>query len=69
MKEIKLYQCSVCGTQYSDKTNCRLCENSHKTELKIKKGQYVAFKNNKKGFPLRIVVEDMNGNTETYRLE
>ena len=29
MKELKLYQCEICGTQYKEKTACTKCEKSH----------------------------------------
>lgn len=38
MKEIKTYQCEICGTQYADKNNAEECEKLHanciKTTLK-----------------------------------
>lgn len=35
MKELKLYQCEICGTQYKSKTECEKCEKSHKKGLKM----------------------------------
>lgn len=68
MKEIKLYQCSICGTQYAERRTCIECEGSHKTKLKICKMKFVAFKNNKQGWPIRISVQNANGDIAEYRL-
>ena len=68
MKEIKLYQCSICGTQYAERRTCMECEGSHKTKLKIFKMKFVAFKNNKQGWPIRISVQNANGDIAEYRL-
>ena len=35
MKELKLYACEHCGTQYKNKAEAEKCETSHKTKLKI----------------------------------
>ena len=68
MKEIKLYQCSVCGTNYNIENECVECEKSHKTELKIRSAQHSPYKNNRKGWPVRIFVEDESGKIAEYRL-
>lgn len=56
MKESKLYIFEVCGTSYSDKKKCLNCENSHKKPIKIDSCRYLAFQNNKQGYPLQINV-------------
>lgn len=56
MKAIKLYQCNICGTQYADLMDCMECEKCHKTEIEIIDMQHVPFKNNQKGYPIRIKV-------------
>lgn len=35
MKELKLFICECCGTQYKDKIEAKKCEDSHKTKLKV----------------------------------
>ena len=69
MKEIKLYQCSICETQYADKTACKQCEDNHKTELVIIEGKFTAFKDNKTGWPVRIIVKDISGCIARYKLQ
>lgn len=69
MKEIKLYQCSICGTQYAERRTCMECEGSHKTKLKICRAQHIAFKNNRKGWPVLLFVQDADGSTAEYKLQ
>ena len=33
MKEIKLYQCGICHTQYADRNECKRREAAHKQNL------------------------------------
>lgn len=40
MKELKLYQCEVCGTQYADKLKAKECEKYHATNLEISDCKY-----------------------------
>ena len=63
MKELKLYACEHCGTQYKNKAEAEKCETSHKTKLKIKEMKFVSYKNDNTGFPKSIKVEDEKGNT------
>lgn len=63
MKEIKLYQCEYCHTQYSDKDNCRKCEESHRARAEIKKMKFVA----KQEFPVTVDIEFPNGAIITYK--
>lgn len=60
MKELKLYQCEICGTQYKSKTECDNCEKSHKKELKIIHMRFLPYKNSEDGFPTAIVMKDAN---------
>lgn len=69
MRKIELYQCGVCNTQYADERACRECEKNHKTKLKIFGAQHVAYKNNRKGWPVRIFVQDTDGSTAEYKLQ
>lgn len=36
MKKIDLYQCDICGTQFSDKKLCEKCERGHVTDILIR---------------------------------
>lgn len=56
MREIKLYQCDICGTQYADAAACKRCEYNHKTKLEIIEMQHLPYENNQKGYPVRIKV-------------
>lgn len=70
MKTIKLYQCSICHTQYADKDECLHCEISHKNKLEIKIACYRPYKDDHSGFPTRITVMDIiTGETAVYRRE
>lgn len=68
MKEIKLYQCSICHTQYADRNECKRCEAAHKQKLELKEAYYRPYKDNHSGFPTRIMVIDTKtGETAVYR--
>lgn len=41
MKKIDLYQCEICGTQFSDKKLCEKCERGHVTDILIRKSRYL----------------------------
>ena len=60
MKELKLYQCEICGTQYKSKTECEKCEKSHKKGLKMTYMKFLPYKNSEDGFPTAIVMKDAN---------
>ena len=62
MKELKLYQCEICGMQYKSKTECEKCEKSHKKGIKITLMEFLPYKNSEDGFPTAIVMQDENGN-------
>lgn len=66
MKEIKLYECSICGTQYNEKTKCEKCEKSHVKPLKIIDTRYLRQDYNQKGYPHKITVEMVNGDKVIY---
>lgn len=58
MKEIKLYMCNFCHTQYKDANVCKTCEENHKTKLKVVEKIYKPFKDDCTGLPIKIVIED-----------
>ena len=66
MKELKLFVCETCGTRYNDKRTCKECEDSHVKPKQISGARYVAFKNNKAGYPCRILVEFEDGEILEY---
>lgn len=61
MKEIKLYACEHCQTNYADKRKAEQCENNHKTSLKIIKTRYVPITSDQGGFPVAILVKSKDG--------
>lgn len=67
MKELKLYQCEICGTQYKEKMACTKCEKSHLQPCKIVHCRYVPYGNNIKGYPVAIEVSFKDGKTATYK--
>lgn len=67
MKELKLYTCEFCGTNYSQKRVCEECEKSHLIAKKIKRQRFVSMKNNRKGHPISIDVQFDNGDIVTYK--
>ena len=70
MKELKLYQCEVCGTQYADKNEAKKCEEYHTKDLEISDCKYSGM--NVCGisgrFPLKIWVKSKDGEERIYRL-
>lgn len=67
MKELSLYVCEVCGTQYSDKSACARCENGHRKNLRIVSSRYLSISQDKSGFPMTITIADKDGNTCIYK--
>lgn len=67
MKELKLYQCEICGTQYKNKADCKECEKRHIKAKKITDTRYLNFKNDNTGYPVSITVEMEDGFTITYK--
>ena len=67
MKEIKLYQCSICHTQYKDKLTCQKCEKSHVIPKKVKDCRYIPFRNNEKGYPCQVHIEMEDGKVIIYK--
>lgn len=64
MKELKLYQCEVCGTEYSDESKAKECEKYHATGLRISGHKYDRIGR----FPVKIWVKSKDGEERMYRL-
>lgn len=56
MKNLTLYVCEVCGTQYTDKSECERCEAGHVCNLKITGARYLPHIQDQTGMPVRIDV-------------
>lgn len=66
MKQISLFVCEVCGTQYKDKMAAKDCESSHKVPDKIAGCRYLSKSQNAKGYPQDISVAFKNGEVVRY---
>jgi len=68
MKELKLYQCEICGTQYSDKLKAKECEKYHVKDFEIVNRAYRGMNECADKFPVKIWVRSKNGEERMYRL-
>jgi hypothetical protein len=68
MKEVKLYQCEVCGTQYIDKKDAEECEEFHAKGLEIDRLYYSGMNDTAEKFPHKILLKAKSVETRTYRL-
>ena len=66
MKELKLYQCEICGTKYVSKIFAEDCEKSHKIPKEISGCRYLSQKQNQSGYPQKISVVFDDGKTIDY---
>lgn len=67
MKELKLFVCEHCGTQYKEKNDCLKCEKAHVKPVEIQDCKYVAMKVNSKGYPTQIHVKMEDGTVQIYK--
>ena len=56
MKELKLYQCEHCHTQYAKEADALKCEEYHKIPKKVKIGRCHPFTMNDSSYPLQVIV-------------
>lgn len=63
MKELTLYVCDTCGTQYKDKEKAKQCEKSHNFANSISNATYHA----NADYPDRIEVNFTNGKKIWYK--
>ncbi len=68
MREVKIYKCDICNTEYKSKIECEECERNHKTKGKIVKKFYYPKSINESGYPQRIKVEFEDKSTRIYEL-
>lgn len=68
MKELKLYQCELCKTQYADKNEAKKCEEYHARDFKIDSLLYKGMNETSEKFPVKIWVKSKNGEERMYRL-
>ena len=67
MKEIKLYQCDVCGTKYADKNEAKKCEKYHIKDFEIVNRDYRGMNEGAGAFPVKIWVRSKDGAEVMYR--
>nr|DAE93167.1 MAG TPA: C2H2 type zinc-finger protein [Caudoviricetes sp.] len=67
MKEIKLYQCDVCGTKYAEKLKAKECEKYHAKDLEITTRDYRGMNEGTGKFPVKIWVRSKDGTEIMYR--
>ena len=61
MKELKLYVCEHCHTQYADKKEAERCEKSHKWPLAVKTCRFRSRKEDNTGLPVSVTLTFENG--------
>jgi hypothetical protein len=66
MRELKLYECEICRTQYASEKAAIDCEQSHRKIVKVKASKYRSQKSNPMGYPDRITVEFDNRREVIY---
>lgn len=67
MKEVKLYICEICNTQFKDKNECKKCEDGHVKIKEIKSVRYRPAKDTIAGIPETIEVLFENGKSYIYK--
>lgn len=73
MKEISLYKCDICGTEFKGKRQMygmrksSQKERAHKKVKKIVGTRYLPITKDETGYPDRIAVEFEDGETKVYK--
>ena len=60
MKELKLYQCELCGTKYTDRNEAKKCEKYHVKDFKNELGDvawYLALASYAIGYDLETILQ------------
>lgn len=57
METITLYKCDICGKQHTTEKDCKKCEQSHKSVVRITNADYDAFSE----YPNRVEVQFADG--------
>ena len=66
MRELKLYCCEFCGTNYRDKESAKTCEKNHKMPRKYTPTKWKPRSVEASGYPLEIIAEFSNGEKVKY---
>ena len=67
MKELKLYQCELCGTKYADRNQAKKCERYHTKDIEIVKCKYRGMNECEDRFPVHIWVQSKDGREAMYK--
>lgn len=67
MKEITLYCCEVCGTQYKDRNKAAECEKSHRRPVKIVAKKYHPIEMRQGDYPFSVEVLFDDGKKIIYK--
>ena len=67
MKELKLYQCEICGTRYADKNEAKKCEKYHVKDFEVVKPDYRGMNECAGTFPVKIWLRSKDGLEVMYR--
>lgn len=66
MKSLQLYVCDICGTQYKDKEECKMCESGHMKAMKIHDMMFDACRKNVVNYPDKVQLEMSDGKKIWY---
>lgn len=69
MREIRLYKCEICGTDYADKSMALACEKFHTKPVSVDPCKYIPYTNTKKPYPETIMVSFENGKKVKYHID
>lgn len=63
MKEVKLYECEICGTRFASESIAKDCESAHKKIIVINKRQY----RSKEPYPDKVTIQFSDGKYVDYK--
>ena len=66
MKELKLYQCEICNTQYKSKIDAMECERSHVKPICFDDFKFLSCSQSQDGLPEWIEMVFPNGERKRY---
>lgn len=67
MKQIALYVCEHCGTQYAEKADAQKCEKNHKQPKEVGGCRYLSIKIDASGYPSTINIMFEDGSMRQYK--
>ena len=66
MKNVTLWKCDICGTEYRDKKKCEKCETGRMKNGKIVKMRHLPYTSDQSGYPDKITVKFEDGVEKMY---